>query len=845
MADIIHECRHTYELISNIPLTNGDFEIKAALKPALRDWIVVGFAEGTVGYNTLKGNVQPLGGNSGEEDIYQDGRVALYAKGRVKGDWLMTIAYDTNKRKQNNRIYQTIDPGTYYTVYGDNSTQRYDAPSADKLYVKVEKDTFYALFGDYDTDLQDTKLFIYSRSLTGLKSRYKDDRYEVMVFASESNQGFIKDEIRGQGISGPYRLSHNTIVINSEKVRIQVRDRFRSEVIVSEKTLSQHVDYNIDYESGTLSFREPVLSVDNNLNPTFIIVDYESYDGQNFSMTYGGRGQVRVDAKTQVGVTYINEGRVGGEARLDAVDGTYQLNEHTQARIELAHSRSRDNADDDSGGAYLAELDHRAPLADVKAYVSQHDPGFGVGQYNGSENATRKMGAEGVYHANHRTDVKGQAYHQDNLATDATRDVAEAETRYRAGSNTELHLGLQSARDKLGNDQTQSSTLLTTGVNQKFFDRKLTVHADRDQAIGEAQSVDFPSRTRLGADYFLTDKTRIFAEQELTNGKDRDTRTTVMGLKTAPWTGSEAFTTISQKQDGASDNTAAGMGLRQRLALNAQWSMDASVEKSKTVNGSSTAPFNTNVPFASGSDTDFTATSLGVTYNPGDWLWNLRTEYRDAQTGDQWNLLSSAQTSVGNDLGLLAALSLSDANLVSGHDFTGKLSLGLAYRPAAGKWLVLDKLDYIRDLKEETADAYDGHRWVNNLNSNYQANRRWQTSLQYGSKYVTDTLDGKTYDGYLDLTGIETRYDLSKTWDAGAHGSVLHTWDARQYDYSYGASLGYTFATNIWVSVGYNLRGFYDKDFSLSRFTSQGPYLQVRMKFDQRSMKDILNKALR
>ena len=529
------------------------------------------------------------------------------------------------------------------------------------------------------------------------------------------------------------------------------------------------------------------------------------------------------------------------------MDGTYQINENTQARIELAHSRSRDNAADDSGGAYLAEIDHRTPMADLKAYLSQYDQGFGVGQYNGSENGTRKIGAEGVYHANPRTDIQGLAYHEDNLATDAARDVVQAEARYRAGSNTEVHLGLQTAQDNLGNDQSQDSTLLTTGVNQKFMDKKLTLHADRDQALGAADNVDYPSRTRFGFDYLLTDQTKVFAEQEFTNGNDRETQTTLMGLKTVPWTDSEAFTTLSQKQDGTTDNTAAAVGLRQRLALNSEWSLDGSVEKSKTVQGSNVTPFNNNVPFSSGSDgtSDFTATSLGLTYNPGDWLWNIRTEYRDSSTGDQWNLLSSAQTSVGSNLGLLAAVTMTDANLTSSHLFYSKLSLGLAYRPLPSKWLILDKLDYIQDQQEETTDPYNSRRWVNNLNANYKPDAKWQTSLQYGSKYVTDTLGGRNYYGYLDLMGIETRYDLNKNWDVGVHGSVLHAWTAHQYQESYGVSLGYSFATNMWVSVGYNLQGFHDEDFSQSRFTSKGPYLQLRLKFDQDSMKDILKQLNR
>ena len=80
-------------------------------------------------------------------------------------------------------------------------------------------------------------------------------------------------------------------------------------------------------------------------------------------------------------------------------------------------------------------------MADLKAYLSQYDQGFGVGQYNGSENGTRKIGAEGVYHANPRTDIQGLAYHEDNLATDAARDVVQAEAQYRSASGSANRTG--------------------------------------------------------------------------------------------------------------------------------------------------------------------------------------------------------------------------------------------------------------------------------------------------------------------------------------------------------------------------------------------------------------------
>ena len=109
------------------------------------------------------------------------------------------------------------------------------------------------------------------------------------------------------------------------------------------------------------------------------------------------------------------------------------------------------------------------------------------------------------------------------------------------------------------------------------------------------------------------------------------------------------------------------------------------------------------------------------------------------------------------------------------------------------------------------------------------------------SKYVMDTIDHQTYDGFIDLIGLEARHDLSAKWDVGLRGSMLHAWKAGQIDYSCGLSVGHTLAKNTWISVGYNFIGFEDEDFSRSNYTAQGPFVQFRLKIDQQTVKDILN----
>ena len=78
-------------------------EFKVWLAPAARDWILVGIAEGTAAYNTISGNMETAAAADREEGFEQDGRVAFFAKGRIKGDFLLTMAYDSAREKQDAR----------------------------------------------------------------------------------------------------------------------------------------------------------------------------------------------------------------------------------------------------------------------------------------------------------------------------------------------------------------------------------------------------------------------------------------------------------------------------------------------------------------------------------------------------------------------------------------------------------------------------------------------------------------------------------------------------------------------------------------------------------------------
>ena len=54
--------------------------------------------------------------------------------------------------------------------------------------------------------------------------------------------------------------------------------------------------------------------------------------------------------------------------------------------------------------------------------------------------------------------------------------------------------------------------------------------------------------------------------------------------------------------------------------------------------------------------------------------------------------------------------------------------------------------------------------------------------------------------------------------------------------WSGGPSIGITPFDNGWLSVGWNVVGFHDRDFEEARYTRSGPYVTMRFKFDQLSL---------
>lgn len=857
-----------------------DQRVESWLDPGERPWTVVGFAAGTIGFNKLEEGLEDLRDDGDQLNV--DGRVALYAKGRVTGKWLMTLAYDTDKKEDETRFAGIIDPRRYYTIYADRSEQRYDAASIRRLYLKLERPQFYALFGDYNTGIDEPELARYQRAFNGIKAEYRSERVHAQVFGADTPYRFRREEIQGNGLTGPYALSTRDLLPNSETIVIETRDRLRSDRIVERRQLIRHIDYDIDYLAGTLRFRAPVLSRDSGLNPQFIVANYEVIGIGERVNNAGGRVKWKnTDGKLQIAATGIHDETDQSRTDLLAADIRYAPNAGTEIRAEIAHSSSEARAgttgEDTKGAvAWLVEAEHHDEKFDVLAYVRQTDGGFGVGQINGVELGTRKYGVEGRVRVTENLSVSALGYQEDYLSSEARRRAGQVEAEYRTGDTT-LRAGLTHANDRLDDGSTNKSTIAKLGASQKLFDSKLELTGQTEFAVGgQDESIDFPARHTLGARYAVSKDVQIVGAYEIADGENIDARTARIGFDIAPWAGGR-ITASGNQQDinEYGPRTFAAYGLAQSFRINDKWSLDFTLDGNKTLSGVSREDvLNPLQPVASGGflgtdqtlTEDFVAVTGGATYRSDQWSWTGRAEYRDGETTNRYGLTTAILRQIGEGRAVGGLFNWFKADQKDGASTTtAQAELSWAHRPADSRWAFLNKTEYRYDAVRNATFGQAGPiggaaltisgdakstRLINSFSVNYtpidlreyrdgrpgEFIERGEYGGFIGLRYVTDKFGEDDVKGFSAVLGGDMRFDISDVADIGVAGTVRIGTGARNIAYSGGPVLTVSPMKNANISLGYNIVGFEDRDFEESRYTRSGAYLTFKLKFDQESL---------
>ena len=838
---------------AEIRASSGDIRAHASLKflPELRPLIAAGVVEGAFNFRNLNSKaLQPTRTqDSFEQELRHfsrtsaDGkrdagaRAALFLKGKVKGDYLLTLAYDSDKASKE-RLFRDIQPDEFYPVYGDDSVKGFDAQSTGLFYVRVDKGSSYVLYGDYNTQAQGLfslaptrQLSQYSRSLNGARTHIEGAAGSLNAFAAQTSSRSFTEEFPARGVSGYYTLARTGIVPNSEKVEILTRDRNQPAVILKARTLLRFSDYEIETLSGRLLFKSPIPTLDSAFNQNSIRVTYEHEQGGPQFWVYGVDGQVKLNDVIEVGGSYVRDQNPLDDFTMKGANVVVRLAEKTLVAAEIAETS---NVVSGSGKGARVELRHEGEQFQAQAFSGKTTAGFDNPSALLSKGRA-ESGAKARLKINDLTNLKVEAIRSEDSVTNGARDGALVVLERNLGENINGEIGVRYFKETaIAADSTTAGLAPVEGTAARLrlsgqvpAVPGLAVFGEYEQDISDSDK----KMAAIGGEYALYERSKLYLRHELIsslgnryalNGTQQR-NATVFGIDAGYLNEGRVFSEYRLRDAITGREAEAAMGLRNQWTVLEGMRLHAGFEKIRTLNGA---------------DHRSLAVTGAVEYtaNP-DWKGTTRLEYRTDVSSTQWLATAGLAYKVAADWTFLGrnALQIQQSKLAAGGSKTlERLQLGMAYRDSTtNRWDVLGRYE----LKHESDDiaVMPARRTAHIVSTHaaYQAKADVNVSGRYAGKYVLDDSIGISSRYTAHLVSARVDYDFDREWTAGLNTGLLFSAGLRSRQWGLGAELGRVLAKNLWLSVGYNHFGFRDDDLAGEGHTSKGVFLRLRYKFDE------------
>jgi len=810
--------------------------------PHLRDMFIVGTGEIRIGHGEIKGG-DFLDDRWLKDGLYLGGRGAFFAKGRVFSDILLTAAYDSEKEETDDFFRESernTEGEERYPVYGDESKIGYEALSTDRLYVRMDRGMSHIMYGDYHTGLNDSKLSAYSRTFTGFETEIETERFSLHGFVSYTSQSQYLDTIRGRGISGYYYLSHLPVVEGSEKVVIETRDRYRTDRVIKREIMVAGSDYWIDYDTGAILFKSPVPSLDISLNPVFIIVSYESdSEGEKYYI-YGGRAAFNINKNIEIGLTSITEEREISDYHLLGADITIRLPKDTTIKAEWAQTRSLFDIEGiytpKEAEGWLVEIES-SPLENlfINGYYRNLGDYFGNLSATDIMRGTEKYGAGFRYLIGGNKDrvLFGEYFNEDDRLYDTGYEKFSVgvENRFEKTKlslqayyeNSENNYILPPVPDPrypfdITQDVPEEAAGLHLSVERKITDVLALTAEYKGNFLSSAGNIG-----QAGIEYQIEKHRKLYVRQQFAEMEDRSESRIVAGVEAQIDDNTVAFNEYSLAGGMEGNNTQQSIGLRNRFLLGENITGNLSVENLYTVSG----------PERQG-EPDAFAIATGIEYLPGeDVKMTSRLEYRDATNESSRLAEFSVAYKINPDYTLLFRERLFYNDLEAGSHTTSRTLAGVAYRPVeSDRFNALARLEFKKDKDTASSAGYDSDAYIASVEGIYQADRHTQITGKYAGKFVSDY----GMNNYTDLVSARITRDIGERFDIGLEYRMLNSHKTGACLHGGSAEVGYRIFKNVWLSLGYSFDSF-DTDLTGDNYSGRGPFIRMRIKFDESLLK--------
>lgn len=819
--------------------TAGPARTEAAVEfaPALRSLFAVGAAEWQLGWNyQRRGFATPRRARTGFEQEFTSlvvetggkallggARAAVFAKGRLGRDVLLTLGYDSD-RPADLRRFRDVQPDAFYPLYGDASVRGYEAQSTGRLYARLDRRGASLLYGDFVAGHTSgaRSLASYSRSLTGVQHRLETARLRLDAFASRGQAPLRVDELPGRGISGPYFLARTPIAENSERVEILVRDRQLPGRIVSVTAKTRFLDYDLDPLDGRLLFKQPVPSFDADLNPVSIRVTYEVLEGGAPFWVGGVEGRVQVGPRVELGGSVVEDRDPERPARLGSVFAAARLGAATQVEGEVASAAGAGR----EGRGVRVEARHDNGASQGRLWATATSHGF-ANPHAGWTPGRTEAGVRWSSRWNERTRLLSEGALAEERASGVRRAglLLGLDRGLARGARAELGVRFADEQRDEGPDPRASFALRGKLTAQWPRRPELSGYAELEQDV-----VD-PARrlAALGGEYRFSAQARLYARHELSSSlvgpmalEDSQRRlASVLGVDADVARSAHVFSEYRLADALAGREAEAALGIRNAWRLRDGFRIGASFERvsplGREANGPTTA-----------------ATASIESLEDPDAKMSARLEMRTSRASDAalgtmaaafrvdaaWSLIGRSVASVTDDHG-------------RGVTVRERFQAGLAYRrPDREAWDALGRYELKLDrAPDETGERQRRLAHVISFHTTGKLYELIETSIAWAGKRVTERTGGlATRTAAQWLHGRASR-GFGRVWDAGVHASVLTGSGARRD--GLGVEMGRRVGPGVWLSAGWNRLGYDDADLPEESYHRSGVYVRVRARFDE------------
>ncbi len=361
-VDDNYNIQDNYQVVAKLDVNLANNNVVANTSDTLTNSFLIGIADIEVIDRKVTGN--RAFANSGSVDypkrIVTKGKVQLYYRGLIRGEYLLNASIDT--QREDNDILSYLDPDTNYAVYGDDSSVT-DLSSEARgiLYLLVEKDKSWLKWGKLKTQFPVQELSNINRSISGLGIHYESnettkygipdtviDSYYANLEAKRTRNEFLSTG----GIL--YYLRYTNIIENTLKVSLEVRDSVNNNTLIT-KNLVAGVDFEVDANSGRLLFWRPIKQYlqsgliifddDYDQNNIYVITDYNySVSSDLTQANIANRVQQALNDDIVIGLQQQSEELSNRTYKAQGIDANIHINKDHVLDIELAKSNTASEA---------------------------------------------------------------------------------------------------------------------------------------------------------------------------------------------------------------------------------------------------------------------------------------------------------------------------------------------------------------------------------------------------------------------------------------------------------------------------------------------------------------------